>query len=409
MRSAQLPLCLALAGLVFAAPPREARAWTEARPGDSSTDVEVHGDGTALVTQRVRWRVLGGRLREFEFAELPQDLAVVEASATVASGSPVPITVRTPTPGRLSVSLGEANGGLPRGSVDVVLRYTTSLRAQGAVHVAGGDAVLELHACPWERGMEAAEFRVTLPTGTRRARWILDDAERVDATVSTELTHDVLRALRRHVPTGMAWTVRVGADPAIFPWLGTSTFRRAPAPVRRSGWPELGIVYALGLAAILVLGGRAVRALEGAPAVSLPAALRPLPFVLAAAAAALHGAAVEGATGALSLGTATLLGAVALRLPHPGPGVEGSESLGVRVARGLGLAVCGALYAFGTHGGPAVATVAALDVATLLVASAALPALRGSSRAVSAAAAAAGGTSAARRRSSSAPSGSPRA
>jgi hypothetical protein len=158
---------LLLVGMLSLALPSVALGWTDARPGDAVTEFDISPDGTAVVTQRVRWRVLAGRLHEFELAELPADLSLIEAAASTSTGTPVPITVRSAVPGRLTVSLGDPGVGLARGAVDVVLRYGTSLRAQGAIRSAGGDAVIEVRSVPWERGMEATELRVSMPSASR--------------------------------------------------------------------------------------------------------------------------------------------------------------------------------------------------------------------------------------------------
>src|SRR5581483_2735096 len=126
---------------------------------------------------------------------------------------------------RLEVNLGDETGGVRRGTVDVVLRYSTSLRAQGTIRRAGTDAVVEVSTVPWERGLEAAEIRVALPTTARGAQWIADDTPGVEATTTTELSRDVVHALRRHLPAGTRWTARIAADPALFPWLATGTVR----------------------------------------------------------------------------------------------------------------------------------------------------------------------------------------
>jgi hypothetical protein len=357
--------------------PSVALGWTDARPGDAVTEFDINPDGTAVVTQRVRWRVLAGRLHEFELAELPADLSLIEATASTSTGTPVPITVRGQVPGRLTVSLGDPGVGLARGSVDVVLRYGTSLRAQGAIRSADGDAVIELRSCPWERGMEATELRVSMPSANRRARWIADDLDGVDATVTTELSRDVLRTMRRHVPTGVVWSARVAADPSLFPWLSTGVARRSARPAPRAPWSPLALVYGLGLAAVLLIGGRALRHLEGPARVTLPRPLRPLPALLALGAAASHALAVAGAHGGVSPGTALLLGAVALSLPAHGRGAptrRRAALVGVLQAGAL-LAAAG-IFVWGLRAASAPGVVLALDLAVLVIASMAVSRLR---------------------------------
>lgn len=411
-----------VAGALCLALPRRALAWTDARPGDAVTEFELGADGNAVVTQRVRWRVLAGRLHEFELTELPPDLSLIEATANAATGAPVPITVRGTTPGRLTVTLGDPGVGIARGAVDVVLRYGTSLRAQGSIRRTDGDAVIELRACPWERGMEATELRLSLPSAERRARWVADDVDGVDATVNTELSRDVLRTMRRHVPAGLAWTARVAVDPAVFPWLSAGVPRPTPRPAPRAPWSPLSLVYGVGLAAVLLIGGRALRKLEGPARLGLPKVLRPLPALLAVGAATAHSFALTGARGCVSLGTAALLAAVALSLPRRAT-TPRSRSAWVTWGRRVLLVGCAVGFVAAVRAGSTPAFVGALDLASLVVASMAVslartpaPAARPVARAavvaatrslglddmlLSASAATAGGTSSAHRRPSS--------
>ena len=366
-----------LAGMLSLAHPGAAFGWTDARPGDAVTEFEINPDGTAVVTQRVRWRVLAGRLHEFDLAELPADLSLIEATANTSTGVPVPIIVRGTTPGRLTITLGDPGVGLTRGSVDVVLRYGTSLRAQGSIRSADGDAIIELRSCPWERGMEATEMRVSLPSANRRARWIADDLDGVDARVTTELSRDVLRTMRRHVPTGLLWTARVAVDPALFPWLSSGTTHRATRPAPRTPWSPLALVYGLGLAAVLLIAGRTLRVLEGPARVALPRALRPLPWLLAVGAAAVHGLAVAGVRGTVSPGTLLLLGAIALCLPARARGsVARRRSLLVRVGQVGALVASAVGFVAGVRASSAPAIVLSLDLAVLLIASVAVSLLR---------------------------------
>lgn len=378
-------LGLLVAGALCLALPRPCLAWTDARPGDAVTEFELGADGNAVVTQRVRWRVIAGRFHEFELTELPVDLSLIEAAANTATGAPVPITVRGTTPGRLTVTLGDPGVGLARGAVDVVLRYGTSLRAQGAIRRTDGDAVIELQACPWERGMEATELRVSLPSADRRARWVLDETDGVDATVQTELSRDVLRTRRRHVPTGLAWTARVAVDPAVFPWLSAGVPRPTVRPPARAPWSPLALLYGVGLAAVLLIAGAALRRLEGPARVALPRALRPLPGLLALGAATAHAFALAGTPHCVSPGTAALLGAVALSLPRRA-GAGRRTAPGVVWLRRLALVGAGVGFVVAVRARHPLGLVAALDGATLLVASMAVSLLRSPGARVEAAA-----------------------
>lgn len=304
-----IALCLAL----FT--PATGRAWTEARPAGLVTEVNVDRDGGAIVTLRVRWRVLAGRLHQFDLAELPQDFTLLEASATTANGAPVPLTARSNAPGRLEVDLGESQGGVRRGAVDVVLRYSTSLRAQGAIQRANNDAVLEVATAPWERGLEAVEVRVAMPPGARKAQWIFDDTPGVDATTTSELSRDVVHAVRRHVPAGTRWVARVAADPNLFPWL-TSGARRGPRVIARERPPyRTAALLGAALLAGLGLAVALTRRRYGAPRwLSGPRTRWIAPASLVAG-VALQSITLLDVSGALTAGTALVLFGLAARLP----------------------------------------------------------------------------------------------
>ncbi len=323
----------ALLSVLLAVAPWPAHAWTDARPAGLVTELQIERDGGATVTLRVRWRILAGRLRSFELAELPTDFTLLEAAASDATGTALMVNARTPAPGRLEVSLGE-DQGTPRGSIDVVVRYTTSLRAQGMVHRAGDDAVVDLATVPWERGLEAAEIRVALPSSVRRAQWVADETPGVDATVTSELGRDVVHAMRRHVPAGTRWTGHIACDPALFAWLDRPTI--APTLARREShraWqPAVGL--AAGLAAMLALATWALSRAGGQGGATL-VSLGSRTHVLAVCLAALGGAAQSmvrfDVAGAVTAGTALVLAALALCIPRARPAVIADASVPARL------------------------------------------------------------------------------
>jgi len=280
------------------------------------TEYQVDRDGGATVTVRVQWRVLAGRLHQFDLAELPHDLSLLEASATNAVGAPVPLSTRMPEAGRLEVSLADAQGGVRRGTVDVVVRYTTSLRAQGLIRRAGTDAVLELATAPWERGLAAAEVRVALPTSARRAQWVPDDSAGVEATTTAEGSRDVVRLLRHRVPAATRWTVRVAADANLFPWLGMAGAHGPRVQHRVSRPWGKAVLLSLGLLVALAALGRALVS-RRVGATLCPARLAPaLPLGLLVVGTALQGLSLAQVPYTLTLGTTLVLTAALLCLPR---------------------------------------------------------------------------------------------
>jgi hypothetical protein len=152
---------------------------------------------------------------------------------------------------------------------------------------------------------------------------------------------------------------------------------RSARPVEPAPWSPLALVYGLGLAAVLLIGGRALRQLEGPARVALPRALRPLPALLALGAAAAHGLALAGVRGCVSPGTALLLGAVALSLPAQTRRASSRRrSSMVRVAQVGVLLACAGGFVWGLREASTLAVVVALDLAVLVLASVAVSRLR---------------------------------
>jgi hypothetical protein len=297
-----------------------AGAWTDARPAGLVTEVVVDRDGGATVTTRVRWRVLAGRFRAFELTELPADATLVEATATDAQGAPVSVATRTPSAGRLELELGEQSG-LRRGTVDVVVRYTTSLRAQGAVRRSGEDAIVKVATVPWERGLEAAELRVATPTSIQRARWIADETPGVETTVSSEVGRDVVRAVRRHLPAGVRWTGRIACDRALFPWLEApvAPTRAAVQQAQRDRWAQPVAVALLALAFGALANKIRKTAPERGRLAPWPERLRLVPVALAGMGGASMALTLDATRGALTAGALLALTALVSIVPTLDP------------------------------------------------------------------------------------------
>lgn len=308
------PLVILLAALLaFLAAPHGALAWTEARPSGLVTELTLDRDGGATVALRIRWTVLGGRMHQFDVTELPTDLTLIEASAVAGNGSAVPVTTHATSQGRLEVSFGDETRGVRRGTVDVLLRYTTSLRALGAIRLAGSEAVVEVSTVPWARGIEGAELRVAIPASVRRAQWIADETAGVEASTATELSRDVVHAVRRQLPANERWVARIAVDPAVFPWL-TSGVAHRPAVVRKAR-PAYDIAALVAALAALSLWGfskvlaRVSPSGDGGGGRRIPVLAAACSGVVAQSLHVLH------VPFALLAGTALLVGAAIARLP----------------------------------------------------------------------------------------------
>ena len=301
---------LALLVALFA--PGSARAWTEAHPSALATDVVVDRDGSAIYSVRVRWTVMGGRLHQFELADLPNDFTLLEASAIDGNGGAVAVTTHTSAPGRLDVSLGDDVRGVRRGSVEVLIRYGTSLRAQGAIQRAGSEAVVEIPTLPWARAIEGVTLRVSIPTAQRRAQWVGDESPGLTTSIDRDLSHDVVRATRRQLPANERWSARVAVDPAVFPWLSTAGTRRVVIERRARAPYEIAGLLALGLCVAVALFARLLGRVSPPAGVARRSGLSPSLAAVGVIAQSLH---VLRVPYALLAGTLLLALAAALRLP----------------------------------------------------------------------------------------------
>lgn len=299
-----------------------AEAWTEARPSGVVTEMVIGRDGMATVTVRVHWRVIAGKMHGFELTEMPVDLELSEASAVTAEGVAIPITARMRVPGRLELAFGDERGGVRRGAVDVVVRYVTSLRASGALRREGDAALVDVATSPWERGIEAAELRVSLPSGARRAYWVTDQTPGVETFVGAGIDQDVLRAVRRHVPTGLSWRARIVADPRVFPWLSARATTTTVQGLRPRSLPVgRALAFAFGVISLGVLGAVLLARLRSTP--------RPGRWVTPTSTAALvvgalaQSSVLLGVDNILFAGTVLLLFAAVVRTPLQRPTIVG--------------------------------------------------------------------------------------
>jgi len=308
-------LVAALFALVTFTVTSAASAWTEARPTALATEVDVDHDGAATVSMRIRWTVLGGRMHEFDLPELPPALPLLEATAVTGNGAMIPVTTRIAAPGRMVVALGDERQGVRRGTVDVSIRYSTSLRAQGLIRRSGSEAIVELHSVPWSRGLEGVDLRVTLPRATHQAQWIRDDTPGVDTESSTELTRDVVHGRRRHLPANERWTVRLAVDPSIFPWLTAGTAQRpSSARIASRPWGQALLLAGISLVAMFFL----IRVLSRTTAVE-PARLPATACVLGALGVVLQPLHVLNVSHALPGGVLLALFGLTKILPTPQP------------------------------------------------------------------------------------------
>ena len=187
---------------------------------------------------------------------------------------------------------------------------------RAAIHRVGDDAVMDVATAPWERGLEAAEIRVALPSSVRRAQWVADDSPGVDATVTSELGRDVVHAIRRHLAAGGRWSGRSACDPALFAWLDRPRVAmQAQAHVAQVN-PAPAAFTSLGMSLLFAIAAFVFSRRTGVRYVSLPRAARIAPVVLAAVGGMIQGASALGVAGTVSAGMLVALLAFGLLVPR---------------------------------------------------------------------------------------------
>ncbi len=303
--------------------PARAAGWQEVHQTADDVRIAVGRDGVATVEHHLRYRVVAGRFKSFDFAG-------VDGRATLTNdtvlrpehGGEIAARVEkdAKSEGTVHVLVGEPKG-LGRGVYVVDVKYTLDLVATKLLTRDGAMLRLSWTSPPARSGQDGARVVFEFPPAQTEPRLAAGDGTTTLTTTKRSAERDELELVRAHVPRGEAvtWTVRV--DPKALSDV-TAPDLRPPPPAVASASPPNHVPEALAAAALaLVFAGLALarRAKHGfvvaaSRDIAVPRPLVPLPPVASAVAYASAGVAALGSFlwGDATAGAASLVVAMAL-------------------------------------------------------------------------------------------------
>ncbi|MBS2020497.1 MAG: hypothetical protein JST00_47010 [Deltaproteobacteria bacterium] len=303
----------------LAALPAQAGGWQEVHQTSDDVRITVGPDGVAVVQHHLRYRIVAGKFKAFEFAGIDEHAELVGESAVTneKGGGEIPARIEPnpKAPGSIRIAVDDPPKGLTRGTYTVDVRYRIDLVATKMLVRDGAMWRVAWKAPPSPEGMDGARVVFELPSAPTEPR--LASPELAATTLSTihrETDRDELELVRAHVPRGEAVTWAARVDPKAFPRVVTPELRPptaavAPPPVAKhvpiallaSGLALLAGILALVLRAKQTSVARASEAasMQARPLVPVPWGLGPFAY----------GASVTGAL-ALLLWSTPIWGAV---------------------------------------------------------------------------------------------------
>lgn len=303
---AGVPAALASLALGFV-PEARAAGWQEAHQTSDDVRVSVAQDGTATVVHRLRYRVVAGRFKSFDFAGIdPRAEIVPQTVALPEKGSEIGAKVEPngKAPGSVRIVLDDPKG-IGRGGYTIDLTYKLDLVATKMLARDGAMWRLAWSAPPSTEGHDGARVVFELPPSPTEPR--LASPEQAATTVATFRRmpeKDELELVRAHVPRGEAvvWSARV--DPKAFPLVTAPELRPSPVAIVAGDTPNRApaALVACGFAVLAGLLAFALRTKQAAVAQACAAArsnARPLLPVPGGAAPFVYGATTTTALAAL--------------------------------------------------------------------------------------------------------------
>jgi hypothetical protein len=306
-----LSLAVASTALVGARP-AEARGWEEIHQTSDDVRVAVGPDGVATVQHRLRYRIVNGHFKTFDFAGLdPRAELIAESTVIPEKGGAIAAqTVANPkVPGAVRILFDEPRG-LGRGVYVTDVKYRLDLVAAKMLVRDGAMWRLAWTAAASSEGHDGARVVFELPSAPTEPRLASpDQAQTTLATLRREPDKDELELVRAHIPRGESavWSARV--DPKAFPNVTSPELR--PGPVAAGATTPVpnhvpSVLLACGLAVLAGALAAALRAKQGIVLLACEASsvrarpLLPLGWGLAPFA---YGASVAGALAMLLWGT----------------------------------------------------------------------------------------------------------
>lgn len=299
------PLLLVSAAAAFAGPAQAGGGWQEVHQTSDDVRITVGTDGVAIIQHHLRYRIVAGKFKAFEFAGIDEHAELVgEAAVTNEKGGgeiPARIEPNPKLAGSIRIAVDDPPKGLTRGTYTVDVRYRIDLVATKMLVRDGAMWKLAWTAPPSPEGMDGARVVFEVPSAPTEPR--LAAPEQAATTLSTihrETDRDELELVRAHVPRGEAVTWAARVDPKAFPRVVTPDLRPptvavAPPPVSKhvpiaiiaSGLAVLAGLLALVLRSKQNAVARACeeRAMSARPLIAVPWGLGPFAYGASAAAA----------------------------------------------------------------------------------------------------------------------------
>ena len=307
-------LLFSLGWVAFAVAPglAEARGRDEVHQSSDDVRVTVGVDGVATVQHHLRYRIVAGHFKTFDFAGVDPRAELMAASTILPEkGGEVPARVELDraTPGTVRITHDEPRG-LGRGVYVVDVKYRLDLVAMKLLVRDGAMWRLSWTAPPSPEGHDGARVVFAIPPAPTEPRLASpEQAATTLATLRREPEKDELELVRAHVPRGEAVTWSARVDPKAFPAV-TSLELRPPGAAASAAVPLPNQVPRVLVAcAFALLAGALALALRAKQGIVVRAcqarlvrarALLPMPR---AAAPFVYGAATAGALAMLLWGT----------------------------------------------------------------------------------------------------------
>ena len=222
---------------LVASAPREAAAggWTEIHQTSDDVRVAVGPDGVATVTHHLRYRIIAGRFKTFDFAGVPPQAELTGEATILAEKNGDELAARVEAnprePGTAKISFDEPKG-LKRGGYLVDVKYRIDLVAAKLLTRDGAMWKLAWVAPVSPEGHDGARVVFELPPAPTEPRLASpEQAATTLATLRRDNEKDELELVRAHVPRGEAATWAARVDPKAFPRVTAPELRPPVAAV----------------------------------------------------------------------------------------------------------------------------------------------------------------------------------
>ncbi len=289
-----------------------ARGWEEVHQTSDDVRLTVGADGIATVQHHLRFRVVAGRFKSFDFAGVDTRAELsAETNVLVEKGGEIAghVIVNPKTEGAVKITFDEPRG-LGRGVYLLDVKYKIDLVATKMLVRDGAMWRLAWTAPPSPEGHDGARVIFELPSAPTEPRLASpEQAATTLATVRRESDKDELELVRAHVPRGEAVTWSARVDPKAFPRV-TNPELRPPVAAVTAAVPvpnhvplvlvAVGLAVLAGALAIALRTKQAIVAAACALASVRERPLVPIPYGLGPFA---YGAVTSGALAALLWGT----------------------------------------------------------------------------------------------------------